>query len=80
MAVHDLLLTALACAVDKSSFAVLALIPESVQLQFSDSTFQGRDGMILHFNANDPVPLSTWSVRKVYYFLHPLSHLLNIKL
>uniref|UniRef100_A0A9I9DF46 WD repeat-containing protein 75 second beta-propeller domain-containing protein n=1 Tax=Cucumis melo TaxID=3656 RepID=A0A9I9DF46_CUCME len=61
---YKLHIEALACAVDKSSFAVLALIPESVQLQFSDSTFQGRDGMILHFNANDPVPLSTWSVRK----------------
>lgn len=61
---YKLHIEALACAVDMSSFAVLALIPESVQLQFSDSTFQGRDGVILHFNANDPVPQSTWSVRK----------------
>lgn len=62
----------MACAVDMSSFAVLALIPESVHLQFNESTFQGRDGIILHFNANDPVPQSTWSVRKVEYFQHPL--------
>lgn len=63
--------TAMACAVDMSSFAVLALIPESVHLQFNGSAFQGRDGVILHFNVNDPVPQSTWSVRKVWYFLHP---------
>ncbi|XP_022135000.1 WD repeat-containing protein 75 [Momordica charantia] len=61
---YKLHVEAMACAVDMSSFAVLALIPESVHLQFNESTFQGRDGIILHFNANDPVPQSTWSVRK----------------
>lgn len=61
---YKLHVEAVACAVDTSSFAVLALIPESVRLQFNDSTFQGRDGVILHFNANDPVPQNTWSVRK----------------
>lgn len=54
---------AVACAVNLSSFAALALLPES--WMESEPSFQGRDGMILVFNAMDPVPVSTWSVKKV---------------
>lgn len=49
------------CAKDSSSFAVLALLPKSS----NEPIFQGKDGLILLFNATDPVPLAMWSVRKV---------------
>ncbi|KAK2646120.1 hypothetical protein Ddye_021315 [Dipteronia dyeriana] len=56
---------AVACAADLSSFAALALFPKSSKCQESiGTTFQGRDGVILLFNATDPVPVSTWSARK----------------
>ncbi|KAL6191710.1 hypothetical protein ACLB2K_038100 [Fragaria x ananassa] len=48
------------CAKDSSSFAVLALLPKSS----NEPIFQGKDGLILLFNATDPVPLAMWSVRK----------------
>jgi NET1-associated nuclear protein 1 (U3 small nucleolar RNA-associated protein 17) len=57
---------AVACAVDLLSFAVLALLPESsICMESNESMSQGRDGVILLFNVMDPVPVSTWSVRKV---------------
>lgn len=52
---------AVASAVDSSSFAALALLPESSNV----TTFEGRDGVILLFDAIDPVPTAIWSVRKV---------------
>ncbi|KAH7572563.1 hypothetical protein JRO89_XS04G0275200 [Xanthoceras sorbifolium] len=56
---------AVACAADLSLFAALALLPESSKCQESiGTTFQGRDGVILLFNATDPVPVATWSARK----------------
>ena len=54
---------AIASAEDISSFAVLALLPESSKC--NETSFKGRDGVILLFNAADPVPVSTWSVNKV---------------
>ncbi|XP_050373389.1 uncharacterized protein LOC126791037 isoform X2 [Argentina anserina] len=48
------------CAKDSSSFAVLALLPKSS----NEPIFQGKDGLILVFNATVPVPLAMWSVRK----------------
>ncbi|KAJ6957972.1 WD repeat-containing protein 75-like [Populus alba x Populus x berolinensis] len=53
---------AIASAEDISSFAVLALLPESSKC--NETSFKGRDGLILLFNAADPVPVSTWSVNK----------------
>ncbi|CAN6725634.1 unnamed protein product [Malus baccata var. baccata] len=47
---YKLHVEAVTCAVDSSSFAVLSLL--------------GKDGVILLFNATDPVPLAMWSVRK----------------
>lgn len=68
--VFDLVLykycAAVACAVDTSSFAALALLPESSNCKEANgTTFQGRDGAILLFNAVDPVPVASWSARKV---------------
>lgn len=53
-----------ACAVDLSLFAVL-VIPKSSTVDSNETTFQGRNGVILLFNATDPVPVATWSARKV---------------
>ncbi|PRQ37349.1 putative transcription factor WD40-like family [Rosa chinensis] len=53
------------CAKDSSSFAVLAHLPKSSTFMGSNEPiFQGKDGVILLFNATDPVPLAMWSVRK----------------
>ncbi|GMI92889.1 hypothetical protein like AT2G18900 [Hibiscus trionum] len=57
---YKLRIEAVASAVDSSSFAALALLPES----FNETTFKGRDGVILLYNATDPVPTAIWSVRK----------------
>ncbi|XVF47687.1 hypothetical protein PTKIN_Ptkin03bG0130800 [Pterospermum kingtungense] len=57
---YKLRIEAVAFAVDLSSFAALALLPESS----NETTFEGRDGVILLFNAIDPVPTAIWSVRK----------------
>ncbi|KAF5461745.1 hypothetical protein F2P56_017819 [Juglans regia] len=61
---YKLHIEAVACAVNLSSFAVLALLPESSICMESEPSFQGRDGIILVFNAMDPVPVATWSVKK----------------
>ena len=56
----------MACAVDLSMFAVLVLLPKPSTKDASDAhTFEERDGVILLFNVTDPVPVATWSVRKV---------------
>ncbi|XVE71837.1 hypothetical protein DITRI_Ditri10aG0183600 [Diplodiscus trichospermus] len=57
---YKLRIEALATAVDSSSFAALALLPESS----NEKTFEGRDGVILFYNAVDPVPTAIWSVSK----------------
>lgn len=57
---YKLRIEAVASAVDSSSFAALALLPESSNV----TTFEGRDGVILLFDAIDPVPTAIWSVRK----------------
>ncbi|KAF7838030.1 WD repeat-containing protein 75 [Senna tora] len=46
------------CPNDSSFFAILALLPES-----NERTFRG-DGIILLFNATDPIPVTSWSVTK----------------
>lgn len=53
------------CANDLSVFAILALLPESSEL-----TFKG-DGIILLFNAADPIPVTSWSVTKVLFVSKP---------
>ncbi|KAF9604761.1 hypothetical protein IFM89_010263 [Coptis chinensis] len=56
---------AVACSKDRSCFAVLALIPNSCKRGGSnEEPVQDRDGVILLFNVDDPVPVSTWSVNK----------------
>ncbi|TYI79188.1 hypothetical protein E1A91_D05G005000v1 [Gossypium mustelinum] len=57
---YKLHIEAVASAVDLSSFAALVLLPESSK----KTTFKGMDGVILLFNATDPVPTVIWSVRK----------------
>lgn len=58
--------TAVTCTMDSSQFAVLALLTKSSKQTTSDEiTLQGRDGVILLFNAEDPVPVATWFVNKV---------------
>lgn len=67
---------AVACAVDLLSFAVLALLPESSMCtESNESMSQGRDGAILLFNVMDPVPVATWSVRKVHSVCYVPFHL-----
>ncbi|CAK9157783.1 unnamed protein product [Ilex paraguariensis] len=56
---------AVASTVDDSCFAVLALLPKSSKsMESNENTIQGTDGVILLFNVGDPVPASTWFVRK----------------
>ncbi|OMO60725.1 hypothetical protein CCACVL1_23917 [Corchorus capsularis] len=57
---YKLHIEALASAVDLSSFAALALLPESS----NETTFDERDGVILLYNATEPVPTAIWSARK----------------
>ncbi|KAF5742893.1 WD repeat-containing protein 75 [Tripterygium wilfordii] len=61
---YKLHVEALACAMDSSSFAALALCPQSKDIKSENSMVQGGDGLILLFNAVDPIPVATWSVRK----------------
>ncbi|KAG6770070.1 hypothetical protein POTOM_025737 [Populus tomentosa] len=53
---------AIASGADMSFFAALALLPESSKC--NETSLKGRDGVILLFNASDPVPIFTWSVKK----------------
>ncbi|KAF7121402.1 hypothetical protein RHSIM_Rhsim13G0225800 [Rhododendron simsii] len=56
---------AVTCSPDDSSFAVLALLPESSKLtESNETTLQSKDGAILLFNVGDPVPVATWFVEK----------------
>ncbi|KAF8391223.1 hypothetical protein HHK36_023525 [Tetracentron sinense] len=56
---------AVACTIDSSSFAVLALVPKSSKgMESNDTTWQAQDGVILLFNVGNPVPLATWFVEK----------------
>ncbi|KAJ4982232.1 hypothetical protein NE237_033069 [Protea cynaroides] len=62
---YKLHVEAVACMTDASSFAVLALLPKSSKRLASDENRQSRkDGVILLFNVESPIPLSTWSVNK----------------
>lgn len=58
---------------DDSFFAVLGLLSKSSKSEESnESTLHGVDGIILLFNVEDPVPVTTWFVRKVSaYFYSP---------
>ncbi|KAK1362452.1 WD repeat-containing protein 75 [Heracleum sosnowskyi] len=51
---------AVTSTVDDSYFAVLGLFPKSS----NESTLHDVDGVILLFNVEDPVPVTTWFVRK----------------
>eukprot|EP00268_Persea_americana_P020064 TRINITY_DN20334_c0_g1_i3.p1 TRINITY_DN20334_c0_g1~~TRINITY_DN20334_c0_g1_i3.p1 ORF type:complete len:812 (+),score=149.30 TRINITY_DN20334_c0_g1_i3:277-2712(+) len=55
---------AVTCAMDQ--FAVLTLLPKSSKRTSSDEeiALQDRDGVILLFNAEDPIPVATWFVNK----------------
>ncbi|CAN4102517.1 unnamed protein product [Withania somnifera] len=62
---YKLKIEAVTCAMDDSSFAILALLPMSVKSAMSnEATSPGVDGLILLFNIGDPVPVSSWFVRK----------------
>ncbi|KAK9108011.1 hypothetical protein Syun_024022 [Stephania yunnanensis] len=52
-------------ALDGSCFAVLALVAQSPDQIVTDATMtQNMDGVILIFDAENPVPLAIWSVQK----------------
>ncbi|EEF29164.1 wd40 protein, putative [Ricinus communis] len=52
---------AVASTAAASCFAALILLPES---SASSETFGSRDGVILFFNAANPIPMATWLVNK----------------
>ncbi|XP_077244588.1 transducin/WD40 repeat-like superfamily protein isoform X2 [Tasmannia lanceolata] len=56
---YKLLSEAVTCTTDSLHFAVLGIIPKSDEI-----TLQDRDGVILLFDAEDPIPVATWSVKK----------------
>ncbi|KAK4439610.1 U3 small nucleolar RNA-associated protein 17 [Sesamum alatum] len=53
-----------ACSVDKSTFAVLALIKPSKHMESTEDSLHSAEGVIMLFNVENPVPLSTWFVSK----------------
>ncbi|KAK4398713.1 hypothetical protein Sango_1346800 [Sesamum angolense] len=53
-----------ACSVDKSTFAVLALIKPAKHMEPTEASLHSAEGVILLFNVENPVPLSTWFVSK----------------
>ncbi|PIN01346.1 WD40 repeat protein [Handroanthus impetiginosus] len=55
---------AVACSMDNSTFAVLALSRLSKSMEPAETTLQDAEGVILLFNVENPVPLSTWIVSK----------------
>ncbi|KAL9662756.1 hypothetical protein QQ045_027590 [Rhodiola kirilowii] len=61
---HKLHVEALASAED-GSFAVLTVLNKTDETEGGES-LQGRDGVILLFNARDPIPVSAWSVMKAF--------------
>ncbi|KAL5977315.1 hypothetical protein ACLOJK_021661 [Asimina triloba] len=57
---------ALACTADGSQFAVLSPFRKSWKQTPSDEVvLEDEDGVILLFNVEDPVPVATWSIKKV---------------
>ncbi|CAA6671814.1 unnamed protein product [Spirodela intermedia] len=57
---YKLYTEAVACSENGTHFAVLALLPTSI----NGSTLQDQDGLILLFDAGLPNPAATWLVRK----------------
>ncbi|KAJ8750843.1 hypothetical protein K2173_016024 [Erythroxylum novogranatense] len=57
---YKLHVEAVASMAESSCFAALVLLPESD----NETTNERRDGVILLFNAADPVPTATWLVKK----------------
>ncbi|CAH9079051.1 unnamed protein product [Cuscuta epithymum] len=57
---------AVSCAVDGTSFAVLALLSDSARkiAASNEASLKGVDGVVLLYNAESPVPLATWFVKK----------------
>ncbi|KAL3508279.1 hypothetical protein ACH5RR_027680 [Cinchona calisaya] len=56
---------AVSCAMDGSSFAVLALLPSaSKSTELTEPSIQGVNGVILFFNAENAIPVSSWFVKK----------------
>ncbi|KAL3643185.1 hypothetical protein CASFOL_014000 [Castilleja foliolosa] len=55
---------AIACSTDNATFAVLSLPGPPKHMESSETISQCTNGVILMFNAENPVPLSTWLVSK----------------
>ncbi|XP_024959966.1 WD repeat-containing protein 75 [Cynara cardunculus var. scolymus] len=56
---------AVACSQKDSLLAVLAVLPESYKGQEHDkTTLHNANGVILLFNAGDPIPIASWFVTK----------------
>ncbi|KAL6514005.1 hypothetical protein OROHE_019461 [Orobanche hederae] len=51
---------AITCSMENSTFAVLVRSRLSKGMESAEPTSQGADGVILLFNAENPVPLSSW--------------------
>lgn len=52
---------------DGGTIAVLALTESSDGKETAETSLQGKEGTILLFNVESPVPLSTWRVNKVTF-------------
>lgn len=53
---------------DGSYFAVLTLLPRSSKhTELTETKIDGRDGAILLFNVGEPIPVTTWFVKKVFF-------------
>lgn len=53
---------------DGSYFAVLTLLPRpSKHTELTETKIDGRDGAILLFNVGEPIPVTTWFVKKVFF-------------
>lgn len=62
---YNLSVEAVACMDDASSFAVLALFPASSNsIKSRGTNTYSRDGIIILFDVNNPVPVATWLVGK----------------
>lgn len=61
---------------DGSYFAILTLLPQSSKhTELTETKIDGRDGVILLFNVGEPIPVTTWFVKKVFFQV--LGHLLG---
>ncbi|KAL2245138.1 UNVERIFIED_CONTAM: U3 small nucleolar RNA-associated protein 17, partial [Sesamum indicum] len=64
LTIWSMLKLSVASSFDKSTFAVLALIKPAKHMESTEASLHSAEGVILLFNVENPVPLSTWFVSK----------------